>query len=54
MAYMILFFYGLLTMMTAAAGEHIKPKGGFSLGYLFGTCLSVILWLTVGKNYVGA
>ena len=54
MAYMILIFYGILSMMTATAGQHLKPKGGFSMGYLFGSGLSMVLWLTVGRKYVGA
>ena len=53
-AYLIIIFYGILALMTASAGYYLKPNGGFSMGYLFGAYLSIILWLTVGRKYVDA
>ena len=52
MAYMILVFYGILAIITATIGKYLRPKDGFSLGYLLGAIASIVLWLTVGKNAV--
>lgn len=50
MAYMILVFYGILAIITAAIGNYFMPRGGFSIGYLAGAILSIVLWLTVGRK----
>ena len=49
-AYSILVFYGILAIITAAIGNYFMPKGGFSMGYLAGVVLSIVLWLMVGKK----
>lgn len=54
MAYLILVFYGILAIITAAIGNYIKPVGGFSMGYVFGAILSIVLWYSVGRNMVNA
>lgn len=53
-SYMILVFYGILAIITATIGNYLMPKGGFSMGYLVGAVLSIVLWLTVGKKYAHA
>lgn len=48
----VMFFYALLSCVVGPLiGNHFKGKEGVSQGYLFGTALSVGLWLTVGKKY---
>jgi hypothetical protein len=52
-AYAVLVFYGLLCMLTAFLGSVINRKDGktgFSVGYLVGVLISVILWMTVGSK----
>jgi len=50
-AYMVLAFYGILCILTAFLGSMVYRKDvrdGFSVGYLVGVLISVILWMTVG------
>ena len=49
-AYGVLFFYGVLSMITAAIGQKYKPGEGFTYGYLVGIVLSVLLWFVYGKK----
>ena len=53
-AYSILVFYGILAIITAAVGNYFMPKGGFSVGYLVGVVISIVLWLSVGKKMAKA
>jgi hypothetical protein len=54
MAYGILVFYGLLSILTAFVGGKMDNKNGFSYGYVVGNIISIILWFTVGKQYAKA
>ena len=50
MAYGILVFYGLLTIVAATIGGLVDKKDGFSNGYVAGTIISLALWFTVGRS----
>ena len=50
MAYGILVFYGILSIITAAIGHYLDKKNGFSNGYVAGTIISLALWFTVGRT----
>jgi|TARA_B110001469_G_scaffold99963_1_gene97123 hypothetical protein len=51
MAYTVLFFYAVLTMITATVGYKMNTKNGFTHGYIVGSILSVALWFQIGKKY---
>jgi hypothetical protein len=52
-AYIVIGFYGLFCLLTAFLGSFFGAtnktgKDGFSIGYLVGVMISVILWMTIG------
>ena len=48
----VMAFYALLSCVIGPLiGKHFKGPEGLSEGYLAGTAISVLLWLTVGKKY---
>ena len=49
-SYSILVFYGVLAIITAAIGNYLDKKNGFSNGYVVGVILSLVLWFTVGRK----
>ena len=49
-AYGILIFYGILSIIGAAIGNHFDKVSGFTRGYVLGTIISLILWYTVGHK----
>jgi len=53
-AYKILVFYGILTILTAGIGNEIDKTHGFTIGYVLGVLLSIVLWFTVGQKSVRA
>ena len=53
-AYAVIAFYGLLAIITAAIGNHLDNKNGFSNGYVVGVILSLVLWFTVGRKMAKA
>ena len=53
-AYAVIAFYGLLAIITAAIGNYLDNKNGFSNGYVVGVILSLVLWFTVGRKMAKA
>jgi len=51
MAYAVLIFYLILTMITSTVGYKMDNKNGFTKGYISGTVISLALWFQVGKKY---
>ena len=52
-AYIVLAFYGLLCLLTAFLGSILMrkdPRNGFSIGYLVGVLVSIVLWMTLGSK----
>ena len=48
----VMVFYALLSCVVGPLiGQHFKGPEVLSEGYLAGTAVSVLLWLTVGKKY---
>jgi hypothetical protein len=54
LAYSILAFYSLLTIIAASVGHYFDKTNGFSYGYVFGACISLVLWFTYGKKMSNA
>ena len=53
LAYTILVFYGILSIIFACIGNYLDNKNGFSNGYVVGTIISLVLWFTVGRKAAG-
>jgi len=50
----VMAFYAVLSCVIAPLiGYHFKGHQGLGQGYVAGSVVSVLLWLTVGKKYVG-
>jgi len=48
----VMAFYALLSCVIGPLiGKHFKGQEGLSQGYIAGSTLSLLLWLTVGKKY---
>ena len=50
MAYMVLTFYFLITVVGATAGDMLLLNDGFTKGFLAMTVVSLALWFTYGKS----
>jgi hypothetical protein len=50
----VMIFYALLScFIMPFLGKKFMGQGGLEKGYIIGTVVSMILWFTVGKKYVG-
>lgn len=50
----VMVFYAVLSCVIAPLiGYKIKGQSGLGQGYVAGSIICVVLWLTVGKKYVG-
>lgn len=50
----VMIFYALLScFIMPFLGEKVMGPGGLEKGYIMGTVVSMILWFTFGKKYVG-
>ena len=48
----VMVFYALLSCVIAPLiGYHFRGPSGLGQGYVAGSAISVLLWLTVGKTY---
>lgn len=52
--WIVMVFYAILSCVVFPyVGYQLKGKSGLGQGYVVGTALSLLLWFTVGKKYVG-
>ena len=49
-AYLILFFYFVISVVTATVGHHYDSREGFTNGYIVGIIISLLLWYSVGQK----
>ena len=48
----VMAFYALLSYVIGPLiGQYFRGQKGLSQGYIAGSTLSILLWLTVGKKY---
>lgn len=50
----VMLFYALLScFIMPFLGKKFMGQGGLEKGYIMGTVVSMLLWFTFGKKYVG-
>ena len=49
-AYMILFFYSFVMVVSATVGWYMNKEDGFTKGYIGGIVISLGLWFAMGKD----
>tara|TARA_B100001093_G_scaffold445120_1_gene448586 strand:- start:2006 stop:2182 length:177 start_codon:yes stop_codon:yes gene_type:complete len=54
LAYGIMVFYGLILVVSAAIGNYLDKKNGFTYGFVFGSFLNLFLWFSAGKRIAQA